>query len=364
MPALIQTMPPALWTLATALAVVVAAIALQRIALWAARRAVLRSRDTVDDRIVERLRRPMFWLVIAVALSAIRPVIDPPPAVGKLWAGLAGLLVPALIGWLVIALLGAAADFVKARADVTAPDNLRARRRRTRVDILNHVSVFAVLLATFCIMLMSIPSVRNVGVTLIASAGLAALAVGAAAQPALKNLIGGLQMAFTEPIRIDDVVVIEGEWGRIEQIYLTYVIVKIWDERRLVVPVTKFLESSFQNWTRETSAIMGSVIWHFDPATDVAALRTAVQDLVTRNPRWDGRFWNLQVTDTAPEAIEVRALMTARDASTAFDLRCDVREGLLAHVRAQMPAALVTYRHTPAPRQSDSTLSHQTVFPA
>jgi small-conductance mechanosensitive channel len=193
-------------------------------------------------------------------------------------------------------------------------------------------------------MLMTIPSVRNIGVTLIASAGLAALAVGAAAQPALKNLVAGFQMAFTEPIRIDDVVIIEGEWGRVEEIRLTYVIVKIWDERRLVVPVSKFLEDSFENWTRQASQITGSVVWYLDPSADVARLRGKVKELVSSNPNWDQRFCNLQVTDAKPEAIEVRALMTARDASAAFDLRCDVREALLDFICAEMPEALVRYR--------------------
>jgi len=203
-------------------------------------------------------------------------------------------------------------------------------------------------------MLMSIPSIRAVGVTLIASAGLAALAVGAAAQPALKNLIAGLQMAFTEPIRIDDVVIIDGEWGRIEDIRLTFVVVKIWDERRLVVPVSKFLEESFQNWTRETSQLLGSVFWHLDPATDIDRLRAKLEQVVKANPRWDGRFFNLQVTDAKPDAIEVRALMTARDASTAFDLRCDVREAMLAYIRDEMPEAFVRKRGEISVRAGES----------
>jgi small-conductance mechanosensitive channel len=209
---------------------------------------------------------------------------------------------------------------------------------------LYRVGVFVVLLITFCMMLMSIPAVRNVGVTLAASAGLAALAVGAAAQPALKNLIAGLQMAFTEPIRLDDVVIIDGEWGRIEEIRLTYVVVKIWDERRLIVPVSKFLEDSFQNWTRQTSQLLGSVFWYLDPATDVARLRSKLNEVVRANDKWDGRFCNLQVTDTKPEAIELRALMSARDASIAFDLRCDVREAMLAYIRTEMPDAIIRYR--------------------
>jgi small-conductance mechanosensitive channel len=260
------------------------------------------------------------------------------------WVQVVGLVFPALLGWVAVALLGVVTDVVKARADIAVADNLRARRRRTRADILYRIAVFIVLLVTFCLMLMSIPAVRSIGVTLAASAGLAALAVGAAAQPALKNLIGGLQMAFTEPIRLDDVVIIDGEWGRIEEIRLTYVVVKIWDERRLIVPVSKFLEDTFQNWTRSSSQIMGSVFWYLDPAADIARMRKKVGEVVRSNERWDGRFFNLQVTDTKPEAIEVRALMTAKDASLAFDLRCDVREAMLAFFRAEMPEAIVRYR--------------------
>ena len=247
-----------------------------------------------------------------------------------------------------MALVGVVADLVRLRADTSASDNLIARQRRTRADILHRIAVFVVLVITFCMMLMSIPSVRAVGVTLIASAGLAALAVGAAAQPALKNLIAGLQMAFTEPIRIDDVVVVDGEWGRIEEIRLTYVVVKIWDERRLVVPISKFLEDSFENWTRETSQILGSVFWYLDPAADIDRLRAKLAELVKANRGWDGRFFNLQVTDTKPEAIEVRALMTAKDASTAFDLRCEVREAMLAFIRREMPQAIQRYRSSVA----------------
>jgi small-conductance mechanosensitive channel len=309
-----------------------------------AARTAKRTATKTDDILLGRLKSPTRWLLVAFALTALQPGLALDSFGLQLWARVAGLLIPALVGWLALALLGVAADLIKARADITAADNLQARRRRTRADLLYRIGMFVVLLATFCMMLMSIPSVRNIGVTLIASAGLAALAVGAAAQPALKNLIAGVQMALTEPIRIDDVVIIEGEWGRIEEIRLTYVVVKLWDERRLIVPVSKFLEDSFQNWTRQTSQILGSVIWHLDPATDIDRLRDKLNELITSNERWDGRFYNLQVTETRPEAIEVRALMTAKDASTAFDLRCDVREGMLKFIRQQMPESLTRYR--------------------
>lgn len=336
--------PAWLSSLGLVVVAIVAALAVHWLALKVARRATSRTATDTDDILLRCLHQPLRWLLVAFALSAVQPGLALDPTGLVAWSRVAGLAFPALVGWIAIALLGVGVEIVKSRADITAADNLQARRQRTRADILHRIGMFLILVATFCMMLMSIPSVRSVGVTLIASAGLAALAVGAAAQPALKNLIAGLQMAFTEPVRIDDVVIVDGEWGRIEQIRLTYVVVKIWDERRLIVPVSRFLEESFQNWTRETSQILGSVVWYLDPATDVARVRTKLEELVKASPRWDGRFCNLQVTDTRPEAIEVRALMTAKDASTAFDLRCEVREALLAFIRATMPEALVRYR--------------------
>jgi small-conductance mechanosensitive channel len=177
-----------------------------------------------------------------------------------------------------------------------------------------------------------------------ASAGLAALAVGAAAQPALKNLIAGIQMAFSEPIRLDDVVIIEGEWGRIEEIKLTYVIVRIWDDRRMVVPVSYFLEKPFQNWTTKTSDLLGTVFLYVDPTADIERIRARFVEAVKGNSRWDGRVAILQVTDHRADALELRGLLSARNAGTAFDLRCEVREAMLTFLRTEMPEALVRGR--------------------
>jgi len=322
------------------LGAVVIALATHRIVFFIAKRAAARTKTQTDDIFVQRLRGPTRWLTLAIAVMVVMPGIDLTVRWEEIIRRVAGLLIPALFGWLVIAAMGALNESVQIKADISVADNLRARRRRTRWAILHRIAMFTVVLLTFCLMLMSIPAIRSVGVTLAASAGLAALAVGAAAQPALKNLIAGLQMAFTEPIRIDDVVIIDNEWGRIEEIRLTYVVVRIWDDRRLVVPVSKFLEESFQNWTRETSQLLGSVFWYLDPAADIARIRDKLGEVVKANPRWDGRFFNLQVTDSKADSMEVRALMTAKDASTAFDLRCDIREAIYDFVRNEMPEAL------------------------
>lgn len=294
--------------------------------------------------LVDRLREPTRWLLVGAGLAAAGPTMALGPGARALWAQAAALVMPALFGWFLIALIGLGYDVLRLRADVSGANNLRARRRQTRASILYRVVVTVAVLVTLCIMLMSIPAVRSIGVTLAASAGIVGLAVGAAAQPLLKNLVAGVQMAFTEPIRLDDVVIIEGEWGRIEEIRLTYVVVKIWDERRLVVPVSKFLEDSFQNWTRQTSQLLGTVFLHLDPRTDVPKLRAALEKLVRANGKWDGRVVGLQVTEATPQAIEVRALVSAADAGKLFDLRCDVREALIAYLRDEMPEALARQR--------------------
>ncbi|GAA0660917.1 small-conductance mechanosensitive channel [Sphingomonas insulae] len=331
-------------------AFVLALALLHRVMLVVLRRLAARTATRTDDILIARLGRPTFWLVIGIALAASGPGLDLPRYWETIWQRVLGLAMPAIFGWMLLAALTAYRDLSEVRFDISAADNLRARRRRTRIGILHRIGVFLLVMLTVMMMLMSIPSVRTIGVTLAASAGVAGLAIGAAAQPALKNLIAGIQMAFTEPIRIDDVVIIDNEWGRIEDIRLTYVVVRIWDDRRLVVPVSKFLENSFQNWTRETSALLGSVFWYLDPAADVPRIRDKLAEVVRASPRWDQRFFNLQVTDSKPDGtMEVRGLMTAKDASTAFDLRCEVREAIYAFIRADMPEALPRDRFMRAP---------------
>lgn len=324
---------------ATLAAALLIALVLHWLLMHVAGRIARRS-EGLDTGIVTCAGQPLRLLFMVAAFIAVLPALDLEAKNEEVVRRVLALAVPGLLGWLAIRFLKTVRGLVEHRSDISVRDNLRARRRRTRVAILYRVAVILVGVVTLCFMLMTIPSVRAVGLTLFASAGIAGLAVAAAAQPALKNLIAGIQLAFTEPIRIDDVVIIEGEWGRIEEIRLTYVVVRVWDDRRLVVPVSKFLENSFQNWTRQSAELLGTVFLHVDPTVDVPPVRAKLMELVKAHPLWDGRVAVLQVTESRSEAVELRALVSARDAGEAFDLRCDVRERLLAYIRDTQPHAL------------------------
>lgn len=337
---LFSNSPEWLRILGIAVIAICIALAVHAIAVTILRRVAARTASATDDILLKRLSNPARWLLVVFAITAAQPTMMLPPSVEEIWQRFEGLVMPAAFGWLAIGLLGVVKDVVDSNADITATNNLRARQQRTRATLLYRIALFVVLLITFCMMLISFPAIRAVGVTLLASAGLAGLAVGAAAQPALKNLVSGIQMAFTEPIRIDDVVIMDNEWGRIEEIRLTYVVVRIWDDRRLIVPVSKFLENSFQNWTRETSQLLGTAFLHVDPTADVARIRAKLESVVKDNPNWDGRVVGLQVTDVCVDHMELRALVSASNAGKAFDLRCNVREAMMAFIASEMPDAL------------------------
>ncbi len=342
-------LPPWSWDLGVALLAatigVVVALAVHRVAFGILTRIAHASVTIIDDRIVAELRRPTRWAMVALGLVlAARET----PALDQIWQRVAGVVIPALVGWIALAALRALVQAMEARTDITMADNLRARRRQTRLAIFSRIASFLIIFVTIGLMLLSIPGVRDVGVTLMASAGLAGLAVGAAAQPALKSLIAGLQMALTEPIRIDDVVIVDGEWGRIEDIRTTYVVLRTWDERRLVIPTVKFLEDTFENWTREGSELLGSVFLHLDPLAEIVSLRAEFERQVTAHELWDGRVQKVQVTETTLDSIEVRLVMSAHDAPSAFDLRCAIRESMLAWIRDTHPEAVARRRFEPA----------------
>ena len=311
-------------------------------AYWIATR--ISRRMHVDPVILPAIYHPTRWIVVLMALAAGIQPLTFSDRVEAVWSIASKMLFILLAGWLVLAAMRAFRVLLERRSDISVEDNLKARRQHTRIRILYRVGQFIIGFFILSMMLIAIPGVRAVGVTLMASAGLAGLAVGAAAQPALKNLIAGIQMAFSEPIRLDDVVIVEGEWGRIEDIKLTYVVVRIWDDRRMIVPVSYFLEKPFQNWTTRTADLLGTVFLYVDPSADVERIRARFIEAVKSNSRWDGRVAILQVTDHRADALELRGLLSARNAGTAFDLRCEVREAMMDFLRNEMPEALVRSR--------------------
>ncbi|KQM22027.1 mechanosensitive ion channel family protein [Novosphingobium sp. Leaf2] len=334
--------PPVLGILAAALGIVIALVA-HALLFYLLQRFSQRSASQSDDLVVNRLLRPTRWAFMA--LGIVLAARDTAP-LEHWWERFAPFVMPLITGWVAIAILKAFVEAMIVRADITVEDNRNARRRRTRLSIFSRIGTFLIVFLTISGMLASIPGVREIGVTLMASAGLAALAVGAAAQPALKALIAGFQMALTEPISIDDVIILDGEWGRIEDIRTTYVVVRLWDDRRLVVPANRFLEDTFQNWTKTTSQLLGTVFLYLDHGVDIAPIRAEYTRQITAHRLWDRRAQILQVTDCKDQTLEVRLLMSAKDGPTLFDLRCELREGMMDWIRREMPEALVRHRIT------------------
>jgi small-conductance mechanosensitive channel len=219
-------------------------------------------------------------------------------------------------------------------------DNLRERRIITQLAFIRKIFIIIVVVIATASILMHFDAARKIGAGLLTSAGIAGIIIGLAAQKSIANLLAGFQIAFTQPIRIDDVVVVEGEWGKIEEINLTYVVVRIWDQRRLVLPITYFLEKPFQNWTRTTADIWGTVFLYVDHSLPVAPLKEYLKSLLESTPLWDGKVQVLQVTDVRERTVELRCLMSAVDSPTAFDLRCLVREKMLEYIQKNYPESL------------------------
>lgn len=245
-----------------------------------------------------------------------------------------------LVGWLAITALHIWTTVYLRRFKLDAADNLLARKHTTQLRILQRVAVTVVGVITIAAALMSFDQVRQYGVSLLASAGAAGLVIGLALQPLLKNLVAGIQLAITQPIRLDDAVIVEGEWGNIEEITSTYVVVRLWDWRRMVLPLAYFIEQPFQNWTREGSSLIGTVMLYVDYTAPLAAMRDHLKKIAEASPIWDRQVVNMQVTDFKQDTMEIRMLVSASTAGRTFDLRCIVREEMISWLQKNHPAAL------------------------
>jgi small-conductance mechanosensitive channel len=329
-----------LWAAAVLVGAVVAAVAIHWIVFAIAGRLVKLTPSVFDESIVHHGRGPMrvmfplLGILLALPASRISSFLVEPIRHG---VGI-GLIITT--AWLFVALVGVIDDLITAKYRTEGKDDLSARKVRTQVAVLRRIVVVVVTIVTAGIVLMTFPTIRHIGDSLLASAGLAGLIVGLAARPALANLIAGVQLALTEPIRLNDVVIVEGEWGWIEEIRTTYVVVRIWDLRRLVVPLSHFIEQPFQNWTRQTANLLGTVFLYADYGVPVEEIRGELRRILESTKLWDGKVCGVQVTNASEHTVELRALMSAADSSTAWDLRCLVREKLIEFLRERHPECL------------------------
>jgi small-conductance mechanosensitive channel len=329
---------PAVGVLILALVAVVA-LALHHWARFVIRR-LLETRYPFIFSFFLQMRGVTRLAVLILALSIALPA-TPFDHETKIWLDrLLLMLVVVVVGWGAITALHIAAELYLRRFRIDTPDNLQARKHITQVRVLLRTGDALIFLVTIGGVLMTFDAVRQYGYSLFASAGVAGIIIGLAARPVLTNMLAGVQLAVMQPIRIDDTVVVEGEWGTIEDITTSYVVVRIWDLRRLIVPLSYFIEKPFQNWTRDSGALIGSVYFYLDYRAPIDAIRAKLTEICKNSKHWNGNVCSLQVTDTKQSTIEVRAIMSANSSGQTWDLRCEVREKIIDFLQREHPYAL------------------------
>ena len=288
-------------------------------------------------------------LFSAIGLGAMR---DHSQANSEMLFAVSEILLVGVSAWLTIRIVILFEKLFLDQLDLSKPNNNQERKLFTKVKFIKRLVIIMVLILAGSLLLISFEEGRKFGLGILTSAGIVSVIVGFAAQKSIANLLAGIQIAFTQPIKIEDVVIVEGEWGRIEEINLTYVVVVIWDLRRMILPITYFIDKPFQNWTRKESNIIGTAFFFLDYKTPVQELRDYLMKILNENPLWDRETAALQVTDTKDQYIVVRAIMSANNASDAFDLRCEVREQMIEYIRTTYPESLpvmpVTTKNIPS----------------
>jgi small-conductance mechanosensitive channel len=286
------------------------------------------------------LKAPLRLFVPVVCMLFIVPMLKFREDANSFITVAVTLFFIASVGWLLIRIIHTARESLLSGYDINARDNLKARRAYTQIKVIENIIVSVIVLLTASSILMSFESVRHIGTSILASAGILGIVLGFAAQKTLGNFIAGIQIALAQPIRLDDVVIVENEWGWIEEITLTYVVVRIWDLRRLVIPISYFVEKPFQNWTRISADILGSVFLYADYTVPVDEIRKELTRILENSKYWDKKVNVFQVTNASEKTVELRALMSAADSPTAWDLRCEVREKLLLFLQNNYPESL------------------------
>ena len=303
-----------------------------------------KSDSKMDDLLIPALIKTLRVVMPLLAVILGLPILGLPPAYDDVVGKISGLVLIGVVAWVLFQTVKLGESLLLAKHDILAADNLEARKIHTQVKVLSKTAYFVITLFTIASMLMVFEEVRRFGTNILASAGVVGIILGFAAQRTIANLFAGFQLAMAQPIRIDDVVIVENEWGRIEEITLTYVVIKIWDQRRLIVPLSHFIEKPFQNWTRVSSEILGSVFFYMDYSVPLEEFRKEAKRIIENHPKWDKKFWNVQVTDTTDRSVQVRILATASDSGKAWDMRCDIREQIISFLQKNHPGSLPKVR--------------------
>ena len=332
------------WLVGVPVVAVVVAVVIHSILFTILKRISRQFKDLPDNSFARRCGRITLWLLIVLAVRFVLPMLNLPERFDEPVSHLFSLVLIGLFSALIIKLTYVFDDFIIHRFSISEKDNLKARKVQTQLRVLKRIFIALVILIAVSTMLMTFEKVRSLGTAMLASAGIMGIVIGMAAQKTLGNFIAGLQIAITQPIRIDDVVIVENEWGRIEEVTLTYVVVRIWDLRRLIVPIGYFIEKPFQNWTRVSADLLGTVYLYVDYTVSVEAVRKELRRILENSQLWDKKVCVVQVTNTTERTVELRALMSAADASTLWSLRCDVREKLIDFIRKNYPDVLPKLR--------------------
>jgi small-conductance mechanosensitive channel len=313
--------------------------------------------DDTTELIKKHVQTPASYVVPLLLANVVLQTDLVPDDVPDYWSKLLIIFLIIMLAWLGLRIIDVASDIIRSNYRMDVDDNLDERKLLTQLQYIRRVSEVVLFVIALALILLQFEGVRKIGTGILTSAGVAGIIIGFAAQKSIANLLAGFQIAFTQPIRIDDVVIVEGEWGRIEEITLTYVVVRIWDQRRLVVPLHHFIDKAFQNWTRITSELLGTVFLYVDYTFPVEELRQVLKDYLEKHKLWDKRVSVVQVTDAKPDVMEIRLLVSAGNAGNAFDLRCDVREYMIRYIQENYPESLPRGRVELAAKEAKQPLT-------
>ena len=298
-----------------------------------------KTKTSIDNFLIKLLKVPAIWIIFSTSIHIFSTYLADDAEFFNVLKKISQVLLIASVGWLLVQSVRAISKYSQSKLDIESVDNLQARRKLTQFRMFEAIIIALIIIIFIAIGLMTFDTVKNLGKGILASAGVLGIIVGLGAQRSAGQILSGLQIAITQPIKIDDVVVIEGEWGRIEEINITYVLVKVWDERRLVVPIDYFLQTPIQNWTSTTSHIIGTVYLYVSYDLPLDPLRKKLESYVKTNSKWDGRVQNVQVTDSKEWYKEIRMLVSSADSSINWDLRVEVREEMIDFINRNFPGS-------------------------